>query len=45
MRYGVYKVQKKKMLLSFKRLQMKDTIKKWAELGKVFMFVAQAENF
>ena len=45
MKYGVFKVQKKKMLHYFKRLRTRDIIEKQVEQGKVSMYVAQAENY
>ena len=44
MKYGVFKVQKKKTLHYFKKLQTRDTIEEQVEQGKVFTFAAQAEN-
>ena len=45
MKYGVYKVQKKKTLHYFKKLRTRDIIEKQVEQGKVSMYVAQAENY
>ena len=45
MKYGVFKVQKKKTLLYFKKLRTKDIIEKQVGQGKVSMYVAQAENY
>ena len=45
MKYGDFKVQKKKTLHYFKKLRTKDTIEKQVEQGKVSMYVAQAENY
>ena len=44
MKYGVFKVQKKKMLHYFKRLQTRDIIEKQGEQGRVYMYAVQAEN-
>ena len=38
MKYGVFKVQKKKMLHYFKRLRTKDIIEKQVEQGKVSIY-------
>ena len=45
MKYGVFKVQKKKTLHYFKKLRTRDIIEKQVEQGKVSMYVAQAENY
>ena len=45
MKYGVFKVQKKKTLHYFKKLRTRDIIEKQVEQGKVSIYVAQAENF
>mgnify|MGYP004347440585 FL=1 len=45
MKYGVFKVQKKKTLHYFKKLRTRDIIEKQMEEGKVSMYVAQAENY
>ena len=44
MKYGVFKVQKKKTLHYFKKLRTRDIIEKQVEQGKVSMYVAQVEN-
>ena len=45
MKYGVFKVQKKKTLHYFKKLQTRGTIEKQVEQGKVSTYAAQAENY
>ena len=45
MKYGVFKVQKKKTLNYFKKLQTRDTIEKQVEQGKVSTYAPQAENY
>ena len=45
MKYGVFKVQKKKTLHYFKKLRTRDIIEKQVEQGKVSMYAAQAENY
>ena len=45
MKYGVFKVQKKKTLHYFKKLQTRDTIEKQVEQGKVSTYAAQVENY
>ena len=45
MKYGVFKVQKKKTLHYFKKLRTRDIIEKQVEQGKVSIYVAQTENY
>ena len=45
MKYGAFKVQKRKTLHYFKKLRAKDIIEKQVEQGKVSIYVAQAENY
>ena len=45
MKYGVFKVQKKKTLHYFKELRTRDIIEKQVGQDKVSMYVAQAENY
>ena len=45
MKYGVFKVQKKKTLHYFKKLRTKDIIEKQVVQGKVSMYAAQVENY
>ncbi len=44
MKYGVFKVQKKKTLHYFKKLRTRDIIEKQVVQGKVSMYAAQVEN-
>ena len=44
MKYGAFRVQKRKTLHYFKKLRTRDIIEKQVAQGKVSMYAAQVEN-